>query len=126
MKCLSTGLLSRVACWFIPCNLYSTYMTICLLINLLLKSILCLVIFSTQLNSFPKINCLSSYFLDPLVYSLKHPSTPASGMLPTDQQHNGYFINTLFLSSTHHCLSLLMAFNTLFLSRLPLFRLVWM
>ena len=29
--------------------------------------------------------------------------------------------NTLFVSSTHHCLSLLIAFNTLFLSRLPLF-----
>ena len=42
------------------------YMTICLLINLLLKSILCSVIFNTQLNSFPKINCLSPYFLDPL------------------------------------------------------------
>ena len=37
------------------------------------------------------------------------------------QQYNGYFVNTLFISSTHHCLSLLIAFNTLFLSRLPLF-----
>ena len=33
----------------------------------------------------------------------------------------GYLVNTLFISSTHHCLSLLIAFNTLFLSRLPLF-----
>ena len=85
------------------------------------KSILCSIVFNTQLNSFSKINCLSFYFLDPLVYLLKHPSTPASGMLPTDQQHNGYSVNTLFISSTHHCLSLLIAFNTLFLSRLLCF-----
>ena len=57
----------------------------------------------------------------PFVYLLEHPSTPASGTLPIEQQHNGHFVNTLFISSTHHCLSLLIAFNTLFLSRLSLF-----
>ena len=51
---------------------------------------------------------------------LDHPSTPASGTLPTEQQYNGYFINTLFILSTRRCLSLLIAFNTLFLSRFPL------
>ena len=57
----------------------------------------------------------------PFICLLEHPSTPASGTLPTEQQYNGHFVNTLFILSTHHCLSLLIAFNTLFLSGLPLF-----
>ena len=103
-----------------------SYMTIRFANKLILKSILCSIVFSTWLNSFSKINCLSFYFLDPLVYSLEHPSTPASGMLPTGLQYNGYFINTLFITSTHHCLSLLIAFNTLSLSELLCFLLLWM
>ena len=63
--------------------------------------------------------CSISWIL--FVYLLEHPSSLASGMLPTEQQYNGHSVNTLFISSTHHCLSLLIAFNTLFLSRLPLF-----
>ena len=103
-----------------------SYMTIRFANKLILKSILCSIVFSTRLNSFSKINCLSFYFLDPLVYLLEHPSSPASGMLPTGLQYNGYFINTLFIMSTHHCLSLLIAFNTLFLSELLCFLLLWM
>ena len=103
-----------------------SYMTIRLANKLILKSFLCSIVFSTRLNSFSKINCLSFYFLDPLVYLLEHPLSPASGMLPTGLQYNGYFINTLFITSTHHCLSLLIAFNTLFLSRLLCFLLLWM
>ena len=103
-----------------------SYMTIRFANKLILKSILCSIVFSTWLNSFSKINFLSFYFLDPLVYLLEHPSSPASGMLPTGLQYNGYFINTLFITSTHHCLSLLIAFNTLFLSELLCFLLLWM
>ena len=68
-----------------------------------------------------KINYPLFYFLDLLVYLLEHPLTPASGILPTKQQHNRYFVNTPFILSTHQCLSLLIAFNTLFLSRFLLF-----
>ena len=88
--------------------------------------------YRTQPNSLQSIKLITLmfYFLDlPLcsiswisfVCLLEHPSTPASGTLPTVQQHNGYFVSTPFISSTHHCLSLLIAFNTLFLSRFPLF-----
>ena len=63
--------------------------------------------------------CSISWIL--FVYLLEHPSTPAGGTLPTEQQYNGHFVSAPFISSTHHCLSLLIAFNTLFLSRLPLF-----
>ena len=130
---------SRVTCIL-------TYVTAYLLINFALRSILCLVIFITRLSSslnHPQayfmfksmntvfqtkpgpsspdvINCLSFYFLDPFICLLDHPSTPASGTLPTEQQHNGYFVNTLFILSTRHCLSLLIAVDTPFLSRFPL------
>ena len=76
----------------------------------------------TKSLSLNKINYPYVSFLGyPFVYLLEYPSTPASGMLPTEQQYNGYSVITPFISSTHHCLSLLLAFNTLFLSRLPLF-----
>ena len=67
--------------------------------------------------NYPYVLFLGSSF----VYLLEHPLTPASGTLPTEQQHNGYFVSTPFILSTPHCLSLLIAFNTLFLSRFPLF-----
>ena len=94
--------------------------------KLVLKSILRSVVFSTVkffLCSARLISCHSISWI-PFVCLLRHPSTPASDRLPTEQQYNGHFVNTLFISSTHHCLSLLIAFNTLFLSRLPLFCLV--
>ena len=68
-----------------------------------------------------KLITLCSISWIPFVYLLEHPSTPTSGTLPTKQQHNRYFVSTPFISSTHHCLSLLIAFNTLFLSRFSLF-----
>ena len=69
-----------------------------------------------------KINYPYVSFLGyPFVCLLKYPSTPASCTLSTEQQHNGYSVITPFVSSTHHYLSLPLAFNTLFLSRLPLF-----
>ena len=118
--------------WFIPCNLYSILHDYLFANKLILKSILCSIVFSTRLNSFfffffffffsltRLIACRSISWI-PFVYLLEHPSSPASGMLPTGLQYNGYFVNTLFISSTHHCLSLLIAFNTLFLSRLLCF-----
>ena len=87
----------------------------------------------TQVHRYSILNITKSPFLDkinypyvpflgsPFVYLLEHPSTPTSGTLPTKQQHNRYFVSTPFISSTHHCLSLLIAFNTLFLSRFSLF-----
>ena len=80
-------------------------------------------ILNTTIFSFSSIRLITPCSISwiPFVYLLEHPSTSASGMLPTEQQYNGHFVNTLFISSTHQCLSLLIAFNTLFLSRLPLF-----
>ena len=83
------------------------------------------LIFYTQHYQIPlysiKLITFCSISWIPFVYLLEHPSTPASGTLPTEQQHNRYFVSTPFISSTHHCLSLLIAFNTLFLSRFSLF-----
>ena len=122
---LSTGLLYHAA--FSP-----TRVSTCLPVHRLrnsLKLISCLSpqIFCTKHNQIPlysiKLITLCSISWIPFVYLLEHPSSPTSGTLPTEQQHNRYFISTPFISSTHHCLSLLIAFNTLFLSRFSLFSL---
>ena len=126
MEFLPTGLLSRVDFWFIPCNLYSNLHDYLFANKLILKSILCSIVFGTRAKFFFCSNplmlliaCRSISWI-PFICLLDHPSTPASGTLPTEQQYNGYFVNTLFILSTRHCLSLLIAFNTLFLSRFPL------
>ena len=120
---LSTGLLSHAA-------FSLSRVTTCLLVHRLRSSLELISCSSTyilhtkhdQIPSPNKINYSNILFLwILLVYLLEHPSTPASGTLPTEQQHNKCFVNTPFISSTHHCLSLLIAFNTLFLSRFPLF-----
>ena len=115
----------------IPCGFGSFRATTCLLVYFNFEILLSSV--HAQAHKYSILNITKFPFYSirlitpcsiswiPFVYLLEHPSTPASGMLPTEQQYNGYFVNTLFISSTHHCLSLLIAFNTLFLSRLPLF-----
>ena len=114
---------------FIPCNLYSILHDYLFANKLILKSILlfnCISYTAKFFFSSTRLIACRSISWIPFVYLLEHPSSPASGMLPTGLQYNGYFINTLFISSTHHCLSLLIAFNTLFLSRLLCFLLLWM
>ena len=118
----STDLLSRVAFSPTLCDqLFANTPTLKLI------SSLGSLIFYTKHYQIPfysvKLITLCSISWIPFVYLLEHPSTPASGTLPTGQQHNRYFVNTPFISSTHHCFSLLIAFNTLFLSRFPLFSL---
>ena len=61
----------------------------------------------------------------PFVYLLEDPSTPTSGTLPTEQQHNRYSVSTPLISSTHHCLSLLIASNTLFYLDFLCFSILW-
>ena len=126
---LSTGFL-------VPCSFSSSRVTTCLPVHQLRNSLRliscsCLSIYilhakHDQTPSLNKINYPYVLFIgSSFVYLLEHPSTPASGTLPTEQQYNGCFVNTSFILSTHHCLSLLIAFNTLFLSRLLCFSTLW-
>ena len=102
--------------WFIPCNLLVQSN----LLHISTQKVHRYYILNTTIFSFYSIRLITPCSISwiPFVYLLEHPSTSASGILPTEQQYNGHFVNTLFISSTHHCLSLLIAFNTLFLSRL--------
>ena len=119
MEFLPTGLLSRVTFWSnLRDYLFANKLT--------LKSTLgsCYILYTAKFSFYStRLITLCSISWIPFVYLLEHPSTPASGSLPTEQQYNRYFVSIPFISSTHHCLSLLIAFNTLFLSRLSLFSL---
>ena len=76
--------------------------------KLILKSILCSIIFNTQLNSFSKINCLSFYFLDPLCLFTRasfiscqwHAANWATVQW-VFYQHPIYHVNTSLLISTN-------------------------
>ena len=123
------GFFYPVLLWFIPCNLPSpTCVTTCLptILKLsqayfMLESTRYFILNTDQIPFYSiKLITLMFYFLDPLLFIyLSILRSPASGMLPTEQQYNGYSVITPFISSTHQCLSLLLAFNTLFLSRFP-------
>ena len=120
---LSTGLLSRAA-------FSLTRITVCLLVYPLrgsLKFISCPNTYTpcTNHNQIPspnKINYPNVLFLGSslFIYLSVHRLLLVA-RCQSEQQHNGYFVSTPFISSTHHCLSLLVAFNTLFLSRFSLF-----
>ena len=109
---------------FIPCNFGSFHATTCQLVYFNSETLSSS--FHVKVHRYYILNTTKSPFCSiklitlcsiswiPFVYLLEHPSTPTSGTLPTEQQHNRYFVSTPFISSTHHCLSLLIAFNTLF------------
>ena len=133
---LCTGLKLPFHGPLVPCSSSSSCVTTCLPVHQLRNSLgpiscSCLSIYiphakHDQTPSLNKINYPYVLFIgSSFVYLLEHPSTPASGTLPTEQQYNGCFVNTSFILSTHHCLSLLIAFNTLFLSRLLCFSTLW-
>ena len=118
----STGILSCVALVHPMQPFSSTYMVNCspALFHVQVHRY---YILNTTKFSFYSVRLITPCSISwiPFICLLEHPSTPASGTLPTEQQYNGHLVNTLFILSTHHCLSLLIAFNTLFLSGLPLF-----
>ena len=108
---------------FIPCSPFSsTYMVNCSPV-LFHVQVCRYYIDNTTKFSFYSVRLITPCSISwiPFICLLEHPPSPASGTLPTEQQYNGHLVNTLFILSTHHCLSLLIAFNTLFLSGLPLF-----
>ena len=122
---LSMGLLSRAA-------FSLTRITVCLPVYPLrgsLKFISCPSTYTPRTNhdqipSPNKINYSCVLFLgSPLFIYLRIHRLLLVACCQLRQQHNGYFVSTPFISSTHHCLSLLVAFNTLFLSRFSLFSL---
>ena len=120
---------------FIPCNFGSFRATTCLLVYFNLETLSSS--FRVQVHRYYILNTTKSPFCSiklitlcsiswiPFVYLLEDPSTPTSGTLPTEQQHNRYFVSTPFISSTHHCLSLLIAFNTLFYLDFLCFSILW-
>ena len=120
---------------FIPCNFGSFCATTCLLVYFNSETLSSS--FHVQVHRYYILNTTKSPFFSiklitlcsiswiPCVYLLEDPSTPTSRTLPTEQQHNRYFVSTPFISSTHHCISLLIAFNTLFYLDFLCFSILW-